>query len=102
MTAVEDRLRAALSARANQVTEVGPSRRPPVGHRTGVRPALRKAAVVALVAVVATVVLILPHLLSHDDPPRPANTPPASPPSVSGSPAPPTAETPAPVAPRRE
>ncbi|WP_206262121.1 hypothetical protein, partial [Streptomyces albus] len=71
MTAVEDRLRAALRARAGQVTGLGPPPPLPVGKRTGMRPGLRKALVVALAAVLATVVLVLPHFLSRDDAPGP-------------------------------
>ncbi|MFF9557635.1 hypothetical protein ACF1DY_17690 [Streptomyces albus] len=100
MTAVEDRLRAALRARAGQVTGLGPPPPLPVGNRTGMRPGLRKALVVALAAVLATVVLVLPHFLSRDDAPGPADAPPSpSLPDGSESPAP-TGSTPMPIAPQ--
>ncbi|MGW6059001.1 hypothetical protein [Streptomyces sp. NPDC055189] len=102
MTAVEDRLRATLHARASQVTALRPDFSPPARARTVVRPALRKAAAVLLTAVLAAVLLVLPRLLSRDDPSAPADTPPPASPSISTSPPPVTSppdETPGPVAP---
>ncbi|MEV0849653.1 hypothetical protein AB0J21_27900 [Streptomyces sp. NPDC049954] len=102
MTAVEDRLRAALRARAGQVTQLRPPRPPSAGARMIVHPGLRKAAVVLLAAVLATVLLVLPRLLSRDAPPGPAGTPPPAGPSNSTSPSPappPPDEEPMPVAP---
>ncbi|MFE6157396.1 hypothetical protein ACFQ7F_00520 [Streptomyces sp. NPDC056486] len=70
--------------------------------RMVIHPALRKAAVVLLTAALAAVLLVLPRLLSRDDPSAPADTPPPARPSSSTSPSPassPSDETPGPVAP---
>ncbi|MFJ1647823.1 hypothetical protein [Streptomyces sp. NPDC088258] len=102
MTAVEDRLRAALHARANQVTAPGPAFPPSPRARTVIRTRLRKATTVLLVAALAAVLLVLPRLLSQGDPSVPADTPPPAGPSgsTSSSPAsPPPDEAPRPVAP---
>ncbi|MFD7920969.1 hypothetical protein ACFV3R_17305 [Streptomyces sp. NPDC059740] len=107
MTAVEDRLRAALHARAGQVTTLRPVPPPSTRARVAVRPGLRRAAVVLLAAALAAVLLVLPRLLSRgDDPSVPADTPPPHGPSTSTrtskppSPAPSSpGESPGPVAP---
>lgn len=108
MTAVEERLRAALQARAGQVTTLRPELPPPTTRartaRTLIHPRLRKAAVVLVAAVVTAVLLMLPRLLSQDAPSAPADTPPPASPSNSTSPSPafspsPPDETPGPVAP---
>jgi hypothetical protein len=102
MTAVEDRLRAALHARANQVTALRPTSPPSTRARMVNHPALRKAAVVLLAAALAAVLLVLPRLLSQSDPSVPADTPPPASPSTSTSPSPassPPDEAPAPIAP---
>lgn len=102
MTAVEDRLRAALYARAGQVTALSPTSAPSTRVRMVIHPGLRKAAVVLLAAVLAAVLLLLPRLLTHDDPSVPADTPPPAGPSNSASPSPAPSspdETPGPVAP---
>lgn len=101
MTEVEDRLRAALQARAEQVTALRPSA-PAPAHARLVSPGLRKAALAALAAVLATVLLVLPRLLSQGDPALPADTPPPAGPSSTTSPSPaPSApdSAPSPVAP---
>ncbi|MFF1695488.1 hypothetical protein ACFVXC_17915 [Streptomyces sp. NPDC058257] len=102
MTAVEDRLRAALHARANQVTTLRPTSTPSTRARMVVHPGLRKAAVVILAAVLAAALLVLPQLLSRSDPSVPADTPPPASPSnnMSPSPAPsPPDKAPSPIAP---
>ncbi|MFJ8827119.1 hypothetical protein ACIREE_35790 [Streptomyces sp. NPDC102467] len=102
MTAVEDRLRAALHARADQVTALRPPSPPSTRARMAVHPGLRKAAVVVLAAVLAVVLLVLPQLLSRGEPSVPANTPAPAGPSNSPSPSPaasPPDGTPGPVAP---
>lgn len=89
MTAVEDRLRAALHARAGQVTTLRPAFPPSTRARMVGRPGLRRAAVVLLAAALVTVLLVLPRLLSHQgDPSVPADTPPPPSPSDSTSPPP--------------
>jgi hypothetical protein len=101
MRSVEERLRAALAAKAASVThdDLGsprpPSRRPAVALRRG----LRVAAVVALAAVLVAVLLLLPQLLarSHDPVPAGPPSPPASP-SRTAVPAPPP-DSPGPRAP---
>ncbi|WP_328459451.1 hypothetical protein [Streptomyces sp. NBC_00448] len=102
MTAVEDRLRAALHARADQVTTLRPTFRPSTRTRTVAHPGLRKAAVVLLAAAVTAVLLVLPRLLSHGAPSAPAGTSPPAGPSSSAPPSPaspPPDEAPRPVAP---
>ncbi|MEU0912494.1 hypothetical protein [Streptomyces althioticus] len=102
MTEVEDRLRAALQARAEQVTAQRPSAPAPARARSVIGPGLRKATLVALAAVLATVLLVLPRLLSQGDPALPADTPPPAGPSSTTSPSPapsPPGSAPRPVAP---
>lgn len=102
MTAVEDRLRAALHARANQVTTLRPASPPSTRARMVTHPGLRKAGMVLLAAALAAVLLVLPRLLSRDEPPVPADTPSPAGPSNNTSPSPAPsepAEAPRPVAP---
>ncbi|WP_150187722.1 hypothetical protein [Streptomyces venezuelae] len=104
MTAIEDRLRAALHARTDQVTTLRPDLSPLARPhaRTVTHPRLRKAAVVLLAAAVTVVLLMLPRLLSQDAPSAPADTPPPAAPSISTSPTPapsPPDESPGPAAP---
>ncbi|MGW2225048.1 hypothetical protein [Streptomyces formicae] len=102
MTAVEDRLRATLQARAEQVTALRPDSPPSARARTDIHPRLRKVAVVLVAAAVTAILLMLPRLLSHDAPPAPADTPPPTSPKKSTSPSPapsPRDETPGPVTP---
>lgn len=102
MTSVEDRLRAALHARADQVAALRPASPPPTRPRMVIHPGLRKAAVVLLAASLAAVLLVLPRLLSRSDPSVPTHTPPPASPSNSTSPSPassPPEEVPRPIAP---
>lgn len=102
MTEVEDRLRAALQARAEQITALRPSAPAPAHGQVVIGAGLRKAALAALAAVLATMLLILPRLLSQGDPALPADTPPPASPSSTASPSPapsPPDRTPGPVAP---
>lgn len=103
MTAIEDRLRAALHARTEQVTALRPDFAPSTRARTVLHPRLRTAAVVLLAAAVTVILLMLPRFLSKDAPSAPADTPPpASPSGSSPSPSPassPSDEAPGPVAP---
>ncbi|ATL25100.1 putative RNA polymerase ECF-subfamily sigma factor [Streptomyces formicae] len=102
MTAVEDRLRATLQARAEQVTALRPASPPSARARTDIHPRLRKVAVVLVAAAVTAILLMLPRLLSHDAPPAPADTLPPTSPNRSTSPSPtlsPRDETPGPVTP---
>jgi hypothetical protein len=95
VTGTEERLRAALAAKADTVTRAD-LRRPvlPATGRTGHR--LRTAALLTLAAALIGAVLALPSALTHHGDQPPAAPPPAAP---SSSPPPAPAPVPAPARP---